>query len=946
MSNKTTMEDLKAFLDQFRVKRGQRGDPFTHVTKTSPDYPAGSFYIPAEYTENFLTYYSNAIRKGFSPSIAERPGAYGPLRVDFDFAASLDVGLKRQYDLTILKKLVGYYQKEIRAAVNPEDFTEDMLVCIVLEKEAPRSEEGKVKDGFHLHFPHFICDAKLQDHYMRERVTTQMVEDKIWSKAQFSTPIEKIIDQNMASKPWMMYGSMNYKSRISSPYAYQRKQGGKKDPWASIPDDKQYGHAFDHELNEIPIEEVFAEEMAGRTMSIRYYLPRFMTIRGYTEATRLSDAIEKKIIAFGGRSRGTKRKRHINQKRSIEEVLADLKIIKDGHIMEMLSDDRADSHDEWMDVGWTLFNVGQGHEEALEMWIEFSQRSAKFKQGECEELWNTMELRDKTIGSLLMMAKNDNPTFYKQWKDTNVRNFLYRSLTEPKPTEFDVAMVVVSMYKDRFVCADAKKDIWYEFRDHRWHLMDDNLSLKNLLVDEVIERYYEFKAENATRQCGMDNDARAKLEVQETRILAIISKLKTVKFHEQVIKMCKLKMHDGTFLKKMNENRMILTCENGVLDLELGIFRDGRPDDYSTFSTGIYYHEYNPNDDDVQDLEEFLVKVFPNENRRKYFVDMATSCLQGGNVNKRFIISTGVGDNAKSVSYKLMELTWGEYYGKFPRELLIRGRGSSSSSARPELSHVRGKRIMSTQEITHMDDFNIGVLKELTGNDSFYTRGLYEKGTEVAPQFTLWLQCNNPPKIPGHDEATWSRIRVLDHESKFVKPQDIERYPVPATLAEQIKMKRFEADPQFMSTLEFLAPALLWKLFRHFPTYKKYGLKEPKEVMTATDAYKADNDIYLEFIKERIERENDEKLVTESFIRLSDMYNEFKEWYRENHPSYAKNMIGKATVKKELNRRLGVIRDEDKDKYGFGKLSRWWGYRLIQEDDKADEVQRMLQGQS
>ena len=107
MSCNTTMEDLKDFLDQFRVNRGQRGDPFTHVTKSRPEYPAGSFYISTEYVEGFLTYYSNAIRAGFSPSVAERPGAYGPLRVDFDFTANLDVGLKRQYDVDILKKIVG-----------------------------------------------------------------------------------------------------------------------------------------------------------------------------------------------------------------------------------------------------------------------------------------------------------------------------------------------------------------------------------------------------------------------------------------------------------------------------------------------------------------------------------------------------------------------------------------------------------------------------------------------------------------------------------------------------------------------------------------------------------------------------------------------------------------------------------------------------------------------
>ena len=91
------------------------------------------------------------------------------------------------------------------------------------------------------------------------------------------------------------------------------------------------------------------------------------------------------------------------------EVYEDLKVIEDGKIMEMLSDNRADPYDQWIDVGWTLFNVGQGCDKALDMWIEFSKRSEKFKEGKCEEEWDKMELRGKTIATLFFMAQQDSP---------------------------------------------------------------------------------------------------------------------------------------------------------------------------------------------------------------------------------------------------------------------------------------------------------------------------------------------------------------------------------------------------------------------------------------------------------------------------------------------------------------------------------------------------------
>ena len=109
----------------------------------------------------------------------------------------------------------------------------------------------------------------------------------------------------------------------------------------------------------------------------------------------------------------------------------------------------------------------------------------------------------------------------------------------------------------------------------------------------------------------------------------------------------------------------------------------------------------------------------------------------------------------------------------------------------------------------------------------------------------------------------------------------------------------------------------------------------------ATSSYKSDNDIYLEFIRDCVEIVDDKEKAKTSFIRLADMYAEFKDWYKENHPSYSKNMVGKNIMKKQLNRRLGVIK-EDTDIYGFGTSSRWWGYKIAQPDDQKDAIQRVL----
>lgn len=294
MKSNRTMETLKTVLEEIRVnKDGKKGEPFTHVIKACPDFLSGSFYAPKEKENNLLIAICNAVRNDIKLTIAEKGGPCAPLRADFDFKSNLENGCRRSYTVEDLKCLVKYYQDEIRSIVDIAEFRNEILTCIVLEKEAARIEDGVVKDGFHFHFPNFICEAKIQDMYLRDRVVAKVIDNGDLLKIPgLITKREDIIDKNIANKPWMMYGAMNFKSFQSTPYLYNRRQKTMNDPWANI-QGEEWGHVFDHELNEIPIYDVFADEMVGRKNSVRYYLPMFMSIRGYTETTPVKTEIEK-----------------------------------------------------------------------------------------------------------------------------------------------------------------------------------------------------------------------------------------------------------------------------------------------------------------------------------------------------------------------------------------------------------------------------------------------------------------------------------------------------------------------------------------------------------------------------------------------------------------------------------------------------------------------------
>lgn len=877
----TALQQLEGFLQTLRINRGEA---FTHTTKL----PSGSYFVPAASLDNFYIYICNAVRKQFVPTVTEKPGPYTPLRVDCDFKSNLEQGTKRQYTERMVQDLIEIYQDEIEKIVNVDDMNDDVITCCLLEKKAPRADEGVIKDGFHLHFPFFITEPHVME-YIREKVNKRISECKFWNDIKVITPPEKIIDDNIGTKTWFMYGCA--KTSKSQPYLLTRIYG--------------------RDLEELKLTTVFEKQLVGKKSSPEYYLPRLMTIRGYMTCTKLREDVVCRPV-----SKPRKKKLKIVMKRELKEILEDIKMIKDARIMQMLSKERADDFHKWMDVGWTLFNIGQGHEDALNMWIEFSQQSSKFEDGVCEEKWYQMEIRDKGMGSLMAMAKTDSPDQYKAWKDTNLRTFLHRSLYEKKPNEYDVCRVVCKMYEGRFICANPKKDEWYEFKQHRWREMNRSISLKLLIVEEVTNIYYKFKKEIVDAQQNTTEEERSKLKHQQDRCDAIITALKTINFSDKVVEMCKLYMYDPLFYRKLDENSDLWVFENGVYDLKMGMFREGRPDDYCSYSCGHNYREYTDEDDEIGVLNDFLAKVFPNPNIRTYMLNMLCLAIGGKNVHKVFACCTGTGNNGKSVTFELIQSCFGDYCICFAREVFV-GRYNSSGGPRPELARVRGRRAAVLSEIAKTEKINVGVLKEMTGNDAFFARTLNDKGMDIRPKFTLFLQCNALPEIPGHDEATWERVRVINYESKFNKF-------APDTLEEQQKTNHYKADPYIRENIPFIAPALLWKLISMYADFKKKGnISEPKEVTVATQKYKTESDIYLQFIEDKIEKVTDPEEAKKSFIKLSEMYNEFKDWFSEEYSSYKTQKIGKSAMKRELSKRIGPL----------GEKSRWWGYKLIQEED-------------
>jgi len=932
---KNTKSDFLKQLEKCRVT--EKGAPYTHVSFD----PAGRYYIREKRAsakskdeeekmskENFLTYYCNAVsRKNVVLTIAEKPSGVTPFRVDIDLKLPADGKKKprRYYTDEIVEHIIRIIHQIIESYVDPtkmEDYDEDgeedhsCYYAIVLEKTDARFEDGVMKDGFHLHFPFFFVDSWTNTKIHHE-LAKQMQVEAVWKKTPFKDQ-EGILDAEAANhNTWMMYGSA--KKKDAEPYRV-----------SSPPDGEEWERKFyDENVERISPEKMFESEMQGRARKVDYYLPRFLSIR---RDGRKATPLKKEIVDLReAEIRSAKRRASQNSVTKVNGNTAqDLATLQNGGIIEMISADRAYDYKEWFRIGQALYTVSKGSQEGLDLWIDFSKKWDKYKDdSECQVLWGRMKENIWHMGWLLKCASVDSPDQYNEWKKQGVDELIKKCLQDSKPTEYDVAQVFNKVFSGRFICASSKGNEWYEFREHRWRKLDGTLEVQRVLPSELINLFLQYDRKLSKKMSGENSASKSHLDTEKKRCEEIIHQLKTNAFQKKVIHQCALFCHDPTFLDKKDENKDLWVCENGVLDLKEGIFRDGKPEDCCTYSCGLFYprneSEVASMMEDVRTVQNFFEEVFVNESLRNFFMDNICSIMEGGNPRKTFIIGTGSGSNGKSITYALLRALCGDYCISFPQELFILGGGKNSSGgARPEITRVRGRRMAIVNELSKKDQINIRILKELTGNDTFFGRGLYSDGGEIKPMFKLFLHTNEPPEMAGDDEASWERAEFVDFESKFVLATKRHKFPpVPKTREERMKAKLFDADDSLLRRVQDLAPALLWLSFERYKLFKKTPMKIPMEVRKSTEAQKNRNDFYHQFVADRLKQT---KEGDKENLKLLDAFTSFGEWMKESHP-HAVEKNSKDHFQTELSKKIGKIKFKGRTKF-------WTGWKLADEDDE------------
>jgi len=934
---------LPTFLKLHKIKKGENNvdKPSTHTRIGGKDENGeiiygGNYHIPEEDLPKFYElYYKWVFEQGNYEYLTETQNIEegGPLLIDIDMRFKEGTS-ERQYDDEDKLSIIEICCEAIKDAF---DFKEEVTFPVYLfQKDDIVIQEGKEsKDGLHLVFG--VNMKHNIQMLLREIMIKKEGEIQLFGEDGLNcvNSVNDIFDECISTgrNNWQIWGS-----RKPGCDAYKLKN---KYLITFMPDDEPYSLQMES-IDNIDIKKMLPVVSSKNKIFTKFADGKVCGIsaKHLSSLEKLSKPKKKKIVKKSKSSVPISLMSNMPGMNNyswptdvtslgdkIQNTMNNLNL-KDYHLKEihevtlLLDEAYYNPFKEWLEVGWALHNTSP--EFLFWTWVKFSSKSPKFDWASIPDMynkWQNMKDEGFTFRSIHYWAKGVNPTQYKKIHDNSIEQLVCKTLPGGG-SDTDIAILAKNLFMGEFACVSMVEKKWYQYMGHRWKWSDGGVGLRIKLSQDV-EALYHQATQREKDKAADENYTAGEREGFLQNAAAynrIAIKLKTHNQKKSVMGECQEQFYNEEMMNKMDENKQLLGFENGVYDFKQKCFRQGLPEDYISFTTKTNYIPFDENNEEhiniKEEIDDFMEKVFPNEQLREYMWDHAASTLIGDNINQKFIIYTGVGGNGKSIWVDLLNLVLGDYADKINIALLTQKRKSIGGPT-PEIAKLKGRRFVTMDEPSAGDELNEGIMKQMTGGDEMEGRAMYaKKMLKFVPQFELTCCTNHLFTVKSTDKGTWRRIRQVDFRAEFVDPEDYEIKKAQGLIGDKdrpIYIKDLKLKEKLPNWVHVFTALLIERV-------NETGgvVKDCPMVLEASKRYEEKENFWRQFINENIV-----KGTQDDRIKKTDIRNHFNEWYQTNY----QQRPPKATeLYEQLEKNIGKQRNRA-----------WYGYRIVYEAYDSEE---------
>ena len=595
------MNNVQRNLPQFlkdHVTRNSEVVTHTRIGSSEEKIYGGKYHIPEKaYPEFFRVYYNHVLGQRKHPEyLTEKQLEIGPIAIDLDFRYNED---KRHYSnehiLEFIELLMQCLENLFTISSN--------FPLYVCEKPSVNNTGSVIKDGIHL-----IAGVNL-DRRCKTMLQKRLLKGmpQIWNslRAHLLNDNTSILDDGVlkGNTNWQLYGSRKPNhTAYKLTHIYQCGIGGD-----------------DYELQE-ESRELFMDNLSSKLihLSVRYHSYEMAEVRGEHQAEYRSLESEKrpkkllKMLDVNDTSIPIDYKRirnmeHLNK--AIERETggdspkdAKKQGYKEIHDYTMILPPEfyeAGSYDKWMRAGWALRNSGFHY---FPIWVKLSSQSSDFSFTNVLKMYtdwcgwdvkNITEGKGLTSASIRYWARNHDSYKYNKIKQNSLDFLVDQCIKQPEMgTDYDLAKIVHHLFKDDFVCASIKGNVWYEYIGQRWAETDSGQTIRTKLSTEVCDAFksklapIKSQADEMPDQSGKEY---GDLTRNILRLIEICRSLKNANHKNHIMReSCDL-FYVKNFISLLDSKNHLLCFNNGVIDFEEKQFRAGRHDDYTSKSTNLDY---------------------------------------------------------------------------------------------------------------------------------------------------------------------------------------------------------------------------------------------------------------------------------------------------------------------------------------------------------------------
>lgn len=427
------------------------------------------------------------------------------------------------------------------------------------------------------------------------------------------------------------------------------------------------------------------------------------------------------------------------------------------------------------------------------------------------------------------------------------------------------------MFRDKFLFVKNTQE-WFEWTGQIWtrDIMNRALAAVEKIAETYLDEYKKIAAQIAELAGGDNKDEIIKMRKKGDKILERVRQLRGDNRRTACLKFAHTIENPIAITGDEFDNKpMYFPCANGVIDLETGKFKPGRPSDYLSLGSPI---EWTGIDTPAPIWEKSLREIFncdrdnADQSIIEYMQRLFGYAMTGMVVEKVFPVLYGkTGWNGRSLIVETISYVMGALAGSIPSEMLLSQKFSKSSSGpSPDIMSLKGIRLAFASEIDEGQRFSAAKIKWLTGKDELTGRNPHDKyPTRFNPTHKLMIMTNSQPQAPADDKAFWERLHLIPFSISFVNRDPQESYERRANLNLDKEIKKE-------------ASGILAWLVRGCIMWQQDGLKPPSVVTEATERYRQDEDMLADWIDECCLKEPGAK------EKSAKLYTSFVAWYNAN----------------------------------------------------------------